>query len=708
MMRLLLSLQAFLFSAMTIHAQTEISGVITDQKGVALVGANIYIRNSYDGGSTKADGSFSFTTKLEGSHVLVLSMIGYQTKELPIDCSEEKLVIEENLKESFNSLKAVEISAGAMEASDEKRSVVFKPLDVVTTAGALGDIVGALNTLPGTAVNGADGRLFVRGGDARETSIFFDGLKVNNAYGSRISGVPTRSRFSPQLFTGTFFSTGGYSAEYGQALSSVLVLNTLDMPLRDQTDLSLMSVGGSVSHTEVLDKDAFTGTLNYTDLTPYQQLVPQNLDWESAPRSLDGEILYRHQFSKRSLVKLFYSRQHSKMELYQPLPGDDSPRQFTGLTNNFQYLNGSWKHSLNDHWMLNTGLSWSGNEDDIQLDGANILVKEKLWHAKLRLGYFPISRLKIYTGVEHFARTYSESLNGLSRESALPLSATFTEAQYHINSRLALRAGLRLESNGNNTHLMPRLSAAYKPGKDQQVSLAYGDFYQQQRTDALIHETLPQAMSRHYILNYQWASDYRTFRVEAFQKNYGQLLTEAGEHLATNGEGYARGFDLFYRDRKSIKNLDFWLTYSYIDSKRRYGSFETQVQPGFAPRHNASVVGKYWVQKLNSQLGASYSFNDGYAYDNPNQAGEQESKTKYYSSLNLNWSYLPRPNLIIHAAINNALGRENIFGYRYSPTPDEAGNHASLAVGQPADRFFFVGIFLTLSKDKKANQLNNL
>lgn len=708
MMRLLLSLLIYFFSAVAGNAQTKISGNLTDQKGEALVGANIYIKNSYDGASTKTDGSFSFTTKLEGQQVLVLSMIGYQTKELPVECKGQNLVIEVKLKESFNSLKAVEISAGTMEASDEKRSVVFKPLDVVTTAGALGDIVGALNTLPGTAVNAADGRLFVRGGDARETSIFFDGLKVNNAYGSRVSGVPTRSRFSPQLFTGTFFSTGGYSAEYGQALSSVLVLNTLDMPLRDQTDISLMSVGGSVSHTEVLDKDAFTASLNYTDLSPYQTLVPQNLDWESAPRSLDGEILYRHQFSKRSLVKLFYSRQHSKMELYQPQPGADSPREFTGLTNNFQYLNGSWKHSINDHWMLNTGISWSENEDDIQIDSAGILLKERLLHAKVKLGYFPITRLKFYTGVEHFARSYSEALNGLSRGTGLPLSATFSEAQYHINSRLALRAGLRLEGTGTSSHLMPRLSAAYDLGNDQQVSLAYGDFYQRQRVNALIHQPLPQASSRQYILNYQWASDYRSFRVEAFQKNYGHLLTETAENFASEGEGYARGFDLFYRDRKSIKNLDFWFTYSFIDSKRRYSSFQSQVQPGFAPTQNASLVGKYWVQKLNSQIGASYSFNDGYAYDDPDKPGEQESKTAYYASLSLNWSYLPRPNLIIHAAVNNVLGRENIFGYRFSPTPDDTGKHASLAVGQPADRFFFVGIFLTLSKDKKANQLNNL
>ncbi len=204
-----------LLAALGGNAQTTISGQLADPDGEALTGANIYIKDSYDGASSNAQGEFNFTTSLSGTQSLVISMIGFETIEVPVDCQGQPINIQKKLKPAFNSLQAVEISAGAMEASDEKRSVVFKPLDVVTTAGALGDIVGALNTLPGTAVNGGDGRLFVRGGDASETAIFFDGLTVNNAYGSRVAGIPTRTRFSPQLFTGTFFSTGGYSAEYG-------------------------------------------------------------------------------------------------------------------------------------------------------------------------------------------------------------------------------------------------------------------------------------------------------------------------------------------------------------------------------------------------------------------------------------------------------------------------------------------------------------
>ena len=91
------------------------------------------------------------------------------------------------------------------EVSDKKQAVVLRPLDIVTTSGALGNIIGALNTLPGTANNANDGRLFVRGGAADETAIFIDGLRLGNAYGSSLNGIPTRGRFSAQIFKGSFF-----------------------------------------------------------------------------------------------------------------------------------------------------------------------------------------------------------------------------------------------------------------------------------------------------------------------------------------------------------------------------------------------------------------------------------------------------------------------------------------------------------------------
>lgn len=695
------------FSFLFTQAQTKIYGRLTDTNNEPLAGANIFIKSAYDGSSTNAEGAFEFTTNLSGSQVLVFSMVGFQPKEVAIICQGKALEINASLKEAFSQLKAVQINAGRIEASDNKRAVMLRPLDIVTTAGANGDIIGALNTLPGTANVANDGRLFVRGGSADETAIFFDGLKVNNAYGSSLGGLPTRSRFSPQLFTGTFFSTGGYSAEYGQALSSVLALNTIDMPLRSQTDFSLMTVGGSVAHTEVWEKSAATAAVNYTNLTPYQKLVPQNIKWEKAPQQVNSEVLYRYKPAKNTLIKAFYANQNGSLAIYRENPGQEE-KSLVDLDNQFHYGNVSLRQHWGKKWLLNAGTSLSSNNDKINLDTLDVNTQENLFHIKSSLSYFAHARLSLKFGAEHFQQNFAQAIPDGKRNVSLPLTAAYTEANYYLNDAIALNGGLRLEHFNDKSYLMPRLASALKLAENQQISLAYGQFIQQQSVNALVIEQyLAPSKSEHYLINYQYSKGLRMLRVEAYVKNYQNLLKSAPSFRA-GGRGYAQGFDLFYRDRKSIKNLDFWVTYSLVDSQREFGRFTEMVQPSFAPKHNASIVGKYWIDKLNSQLGASFSFNDGFRYDNPNVAGEMESKTKNFASLSLNWSYLPKPNLIFHVSVTNVLGRDNIFGYRYSPEPNQQGQFASLAMGQPADRFFFIGVFYTLSTDKKANQLNNL
>ena len=116
---------------------------------------------------------------------------------------------------------------------------------------------------------GEEGKLFVRGGAASETKTYLDGLPVQTPYGGAVPAVPARGRFSPFLFKGTVFSTGGYSAEYGQALSAVVGLNSIDLAPETQTGISLMSVGGSLARTKRWERTSLAVTADYTNLAPY-------------------------------------------------------------------------------------------------------------------------------------------------------------------------------------------------------------------------------------------------------------------------------------------------------------------------------------------------------------------------------------------------------------------------------------------------------
>jgi len=210
-------------------AQNILKGVVSDEKGKPIAYANLFLKKSKVGAVSDDNGSFVIETGNQGTDTLIVSSLGFQKykKEIILNNSVTELKIVLQFTEKV--LEEVFISAGTIEASNERSVAVLKPLDIVTTAGGQGDIVGAIQTLPGVQRNGGDQTgLMVRGGDVNESSMIIDGMIAQNAFQSSVPGVSQRSRFNPFQFKGTSFSSGGYTARYGQALSAVLDLQTND------------------------------------------------------------------------------------------------------------------------------------------------------------------------------------------------------------------------------------------------------------------------------------------------------------------------------------------------------------------------------------------------------------------------------------------------------------------------------------------------
>ncbi|WP_194976981.1 TonB-dependent receptor [Aquiflexum lacus] len=721
-MKIILAI-CFIFLVNCSLAQTTIQGVVKDQKGETIPGVNIFLKGTFEGTSSEIDGTYILETKEEGDFTLVFQSMGFKSQEFEVVLNGSLHTLNPVLKEAINEMTAVTISAGAMEASDEKRAVVLRPIDIVTVPSAMGDIIGAFQTLPGTANVGNDGRLFVRGGDATETAIFIDGLKVGNAFGTTASNVPTRTRFNPNLFKGSFFSTGGYSAEYGQALSSALALNTVDFPVRNQGDISIMSVGGGYTQTLAGEKNSLTASANYFDLSPYQALVKQNFDWERAPYGWDAEVSGRKKWGKKGVVKAFVHTEANGMKIWQPLPDSDERGQLVGVQNQYTFAQTSFRQLGENDWSYYGGISYSNNVDKFDIAQMELRNQNQLVHSKLAAIKGFSEKFSVKTGFESYLFNYEEALisEDLKRDFRDHHTILFSEADYYFNNRLVFRGGIRAghSSLAGQSWLDPRISLAYKFDNNGQLSLAAGQFSQMPVEQLRVLEQSTQnTRADHVILNYFLVKNGRTIRAEAFYKDYKNLITYevaqlfpmplGFDNIQQNGEGYARGMDVFYRDQKSFKNTDFWVTYSFVDSRRKFAHFTEMVQPGFAPRHNGSIVIKHFISSLKSQLGVSVSANDGYTYENPNLPGQMNSKTKNFQDLSLSWSYLAKPNLIIHLACSNVLGRDNIFGYQYANEPNEKGVYEGNPIRLQAPRFLFLGIFLTLSKDKNANNLNNL
>ncbi|HAJ83086.1 TonB-dependent receptor, partial [Zunongwangia profunda] len=460
-----LFLLATIFSAQSLLAQHEISGIIIDKKQQPIVGANIYIKGTYDGAVSDKNGQFVFTSEKTGTQILVISFLSFETKEISGEINDfNNLQIQ--LVEKFDALNAVIINAGNFEAGTASEASVLKPLDIVTTAGSVGNIIAALETLPGTQSVGEDGRLFVRGGDASETQTFIDGLRVAQPYNASVRNIPSRGRFSPYLFKGMSFSTGGYSAEYGNALSSVLVMDTQEKAEEDNTELSFMSLGLGIGKTKNWEKSSITLNASYVNLGPYQSLIDQNIKFDKPFQSIAGEAVFRNQF-ENGLLKVYTAYDYSSFTVEQPI---DGASQTVDLKNNNFYMNSSYQHSLGNKWHLFGGISYGNSQNDINLENeenAEIVDDtENSFHLKTKLSKRFTDKIKLNFGAEYFNTNFNQyyqtDTGDFEPNYTSGLFSVFTETDVYFTQNLAAKVGVRTTRDAllEKVYVSPRLSLA--------------------------------------------------------------------------------------------------------------------------------------------------------------------------------------------------------------------------------------------------------
>lgn len=740
-----IAINLFLFS-LGASAQTIISGKIKDNRGRPVPGASIAIKDSYDGATSDSTGRYHFKTTEKGAHFLTVSSIGFKPFEGPITIARDTAGVDIVLKEEPNELKAVTITAGSFAAGDSKRGAVLSSLDVATTAGSNADITAALKTLPGAQQVGEQEGLFVRGGAGYEAKQYIDGTLVNNPYNTSVPDIAQRGRFSPFLFKGTVFSTGGYSALYGQALSSVLLLESIDLPEKSEVDatLSPLFVGLGTQQLASDKKSSWGINYGYTNVGLYFKAIKQTPDYFKMPQFHSGDANFRIKTKRGGMIKYYTTFAHSTLGLRRPDIDSIYLKDAFDLKNNNWYNNLSWKEYLGKGWKMNLGLGYSTNKDNILLqvqDAANqpknfdyntywmkgknlaLLNRQDLAQVKEVFEKRLAGISSVRFGAEYQHAYNTTTVNDTLHKLTDNYTAGFAETDIYLTNELAAKLGVRAEYSSviKKADIAPRLSLAYKTGKDGQLSVAYGIFYQKPENTQLFYtNNLGFTRATHYVLNYQKISNDRIFRVEAYYKKYADLIKTVPVNyyyssFNNSGDGYAKGIELFWRDKKSIKNFDYWLSYSYLDTKRNYLNFTESLTPNFAATHTASLVMKRFFTKIKTGFNLTYSYATGRPYYNFMINGgnkyyiADQGKTRDYNSLNFSMEYVPSAGktnaksfVVWFASISNILGYNAVYGYNYS-----YNGMIKQPITPTANRFYFVGCFISWGVDRSQDAINN-
>lgn len=215
-----------------INAQNgSIRGFVYEQAtGEPVIFTNVYLYKTSIGAPTDANGYFAITKIPPGQYFLMVTYVGCDTLRIPVTITANDLLSKKlYLTKSTVQLDEVNISAARQNKVRETQTSIIKitPKEIqsIPTIGGQPDLAQYLQILPGVIFSGDQGgQLYIRGGPPIQNKVLYDGMIVYNPFHS----IGLFSVFDVDILKNVDVYTGGFGAEYGGRLSSVMDVTTRD------------------------------------------------------------------------------------------------------------------------------------------------------------------------------------------------------------------------------------------------------------------------------------------------------------------------------------------------------------------------------------------------------------------------------------------------------------------------------------------------
>jgi len=219
------------FVSATAFAQGTVKGFVKDKlTGEPLLFVNVYLEGTNHGVTTDVNGYYTISKITAGEYTVVSSSMDYEALRQSVTVENNKVRTKNfQLSKKTIQLGGAEISAHGQEQKSQVRISVatIRPQDVkkIPSFGGQPDIVQVLQTLPGFITTGDQGgQLYIRGGSPVQNKVLLDGMIIYNAFHS----IGLFSVFDTDIIANADVYTGGFNAQYGGRISSVMDIKTRD------------------------------------------------------------------------------------------------------------------------------------------------------------------------------------------------------------------------------------------------------------------------------------------------------------------------------------------------------------------------------------------------------------------------------------------------------------------------------------------------
>lgn len=272
-------------------------GKVTDGQGHAVEMANVVVPELLVGYTTDSRGYYELKLLSDSTWTIHFSYIGYEQKQATVRLKRgEKRKLDIVLHSTATVLPDAVISGRGVEASSLTH-LNAKQATLLPTMG--GGVETLIKTLPGVVSNNElSSQYRVRGGNFDENLIYVNGIEIYRPFLVGSGQQEGLSFVNSQLVENIEFSAGGFAAEYGDKMSSVLDV-TYKKPKETAGSLTL-SLLGAEAHVEGATKnEKFSYLVGARYKNTALVLGMMNTKGDYKPNFADAQALFNFKLSER-------------------------------------------------------------------------------------------------------------------------------------------------------------------------------------------------------------------------------------------------------------------------------------------------------------------------------------------------------------------------------------------------------------------------
>ncbi len=226
-------------------AQVKISGKVSDEAGNPIEFASVRIAGTAIGTNTDTKGAYQLSVPARDTVMVVFSCIGYSDVKRQLIKPKGTMTLNAKLYEKAHQLQDLQVTEFKKQTS-QMQNIDATKLRLTPDASG-GSVESVLTTMAGVSTkNEMSSQYMVRGGTYDENSVYINGIEIYRPQLISSGQQEGLSIINPDLVGNVAFSTGGFSAEYGDKMSSVLDI-TYREPQSLEGALSMSLMGGSLS-----------------------------------------------------------------------------------------------------------------------------------------------------------------------------------------------------------------------------------------------------------------------------------------------------------------------------------------------------------------------------------------------------------------------------------------------------------------------------